>query len=121
MNLVMDRSLTEDSFWRYASNSMTLPGPFDFRDSNPDNPEGESTNYDLLQNFHSTDRRGVKRDPVQRTKDRRLNLMRHYCENDSDGEWTESCATSSKRMGSNSNLKFLGEQLVSGHNCINDP
>lgn len=122
MNLEMDRDLTENSFWRYASNAMNLPGPFDFGDADvvADVPKGESANRDLLQNFHSTEYRGLKRDPVQRKRDRRLNLMRHCCENDSDGEGTESCGASRKRLGSNSNLKFLGEQLVSGQNLIND-
>lgn len=100
---------------------MSLPDPFDFRDSDSDGPEGESTNHDLLQKFHSTERRGLKRDAVKRQKDRRLNFMRHYCDNESDGEGMESCATSSKRLGLNSNLSFLGEQLVSSPNHINDP
>lgn len=97
---------------------MSLPGPFDFLDSNSAGREGESTNHDLLQNFHSTGHRSLKLDPAQWTKDRRLNLMRHYGENDSDGEEVKCCATSGKRLGSNSNLKFLGEQLVSVQNPI---
>ncbi|KAI7779775.1 hypothetical protein LA080_000372 [Diaporthe eres] len=81
---VMDKNLTEDSFWRHASSAMSLPDPFDFRDWDSDGPDGESTNHDLLQKFHSTERRGLKRDAVKRQKDRRLNFMRHYCDNESD-------------------------------------
>lgn len=116
MSLAWNQS--ENSFWKYASSAMSLPGPFDFRDSNQDDPEGEP-NRDLLQKFHSTGRHNLKGDPVKRERDRRLNLMRHFCENDSDVEVTTNCATSGKRLESNSNLKFLGEQLVSEHGLIN--
>lgn len=101
---------------------MSLPDPFDFRDSNSDGSEGESTSHDLLELFYSTEHRRLLRDdPIHQDKDRRLKFMRQYCENDSDGKVTEDCATTSKRFDSNSNLKFLGEQLVSSENSMNDP
>lgn len=97
---------------------MNLPRPFDFRDSNTDGPEGESTGPDLLESFYSRKHRRLH-GPVQWEKDRRLNLMRHFGENDSDGDMTESCAISGKGLDPNSSLKFLGEQLVSGQELIN--
>lgn len=100
---------------------MSLPDPCDFRNSNSGCSEGEFTNHDLLHEFHSTEGRRVKGDPVKRIKDRRLDFMRHRCEIDSDDEATESCTTPSKRLDPNSNLKFLGEQLVSDQKPINEP
>jgi len=92
---------------------MDLPGPFDFQDSNAENCVPFSFSNDLLQRFHSNQGPHMKGDREKPEKDRRLNLMRHHCEHAMGDEEVNSTRTPGKRLDPNSDLKYLGEELVS--------
>lgn len=92
---------------------MDLPDPFDFRNSDVENSTAEFTTHDLLQKFHSNESRHRKGDREKQEGDRRLNLMRHHCEHDLEDETLKNARIPVQRLDPNSNLKFLGEQLVS--------
>lgn len=92
---------------------MDLQDPLDFDVSRWQNSEGESISYDLLHSFHGNAESRTKSVHVKHMKDRRLNLVWHRCENDTQTVYEISARASKRRLDPNSNLKFLGEHLVS--------
>lgn len=92
---------------------MDLADPLDFRDPNAEKSGAESSGHDPLETFHSREYHHKKMDHQRLRKDRRLNLMRHLCDHGLEDEAANNTETPVKRLDSNSNLRFLGEQLVS--------
>lgn len=113
MKIDQDKEFVEDPFWRFASGAMDLPDPFGFRSTDAENPDEVTNSHDLLHNFYGKEGRGPKNEHLKQDKDRRLNLLRNLCENDLQDEMRRSSESPVKRLDPNSNLKFLGEQLVS--------